>query len=216
MAQHGGGVVFPPLVEPDVTRELPDTSGMMIKTSRQCVSVLPVLCHGVKASRDHIELTRAIVAGTGITLRGACALKVESNRPIGRLLPQDVLTLDPKRSAALEAQLNVGCPFFVELNAVCNARYSGKPPSEMKLRYPATHGHLQPACSRDKVKHFAFRQVELLGEGVQGHGGRCRGQLGPKKRGHRERGWGELLGDEMTMSLILAERGTLEGEIAKE
>jgi hypothetical protein len=143
-------------------------------------------------------------------------LKVEPNRPVGRLLPQDVLTLDAKRSATLEAELDVGCPFYVELNAVCNARYRGKPPPEMKFRYPAADGHLQAACSGDKVKHFAFRQVEFLGEGVQGHGGRCCGQLSPGKRDHRERGWGKLLGDEMTMPLILTECGALEGEEAKQ
>ena len=100
-------------IDPDIARELPRAFRMIVRLSRQHIPELPALGHGVQASGDHIEVAWAIVARARVALRGARALKVEPDRPIGRPLSQDVLAFDPQRAAAFKAKLDVGRAFLV-------------------------------------------------------------------------------------------------------
>ena len=209
MAQHGGGIVFPSGIDPDIACELPRALRMMVELSRQDVPELPALGHGVQASGDHIEVARAIVTRTRVALRGACALEVESDRPIGHPLSQDVLAFDPERAASLEAKLDVGCPFLVEIPTVSDAGKRVEVPPEMMLGNPSADGHLQAARSGDEIEYLPLREVEFAGKRVQGRWGRDRDQVGIGIGGDRNGRRSEFLGEEMAMPLVLAERVAL-------
>ena len=95
---------------------------MRVKAPWKRVSKLPPLCDGVQAGRDDIEVACAVIAGTGVLLRCAGSLKVQSNVPVRRDIPEDVLALEFQRAPALEAELNVGGTFLIERNALCDSR----------------------------------------------------------------------------------------------
>src|SRR5262245_38277978 len=91
---------------------------MLVELSRQHIPELPALGYGMQASGDHLEVAWAIVARTGVTLRGSRALEVQPNRPVGHPLSENVFAFDPERPTSLEAKLDVGRSFFVEIPAV--------------------------------------------------------------------------------------------------
>jgi hypothetical protein len=188
---------------------------MIVELSRHHIPELPALGHGVQASCNHIEVARGIVARTGVPLGGSSTLKVQPDRSIGHPLSEDVLAFDPERPAPLEAEFDVGCPFFVEIPAVSDARNSREVSPEMMLGHPSADGHLQSARSGDEVEYF-LREFELAGKRVQGRRGRDRDQVGIGIGGDRYGRRSKLLGQEMAMPLVLAARVALQSEVAQQ
>src|SRR4051794_11687069 len=128
---------------------------MSVQARWQHEAILPLLGHGVQAGSYHVEVSRAVVAATLITLRRPGPHEVElrsSAQPV--TLPSHVLALDREWSTPLVAEADIGHSFAFDTVAVTHTRHHTKATHQMLFCYPAAHCHLQSTGASDQTQYL--------------------------------------------------------------